>query len=76
MDTDDWYLGAFWVLSTSRQVGFGLGPIPWNRIHQYATVKRLDEEATELFVEVILAMDKAYLEWEYAEAEAKRKANE
>lgn len=75
-DTDDFYLRSFWNLSTCRQVGFGIGPIPWNFIHDYARIKKLDLEASDLFIESILAMDRVYIEWEIAEAEARRKANE
>jgi hypothetical protein len=60
-DGDDFYIAAFWALSTTRQVGFGRGCIPWNHIVEYAKVMELDEELTPMFVEVIREMDVGYL---------------
>lgn len=53
----------------------GLGAIPWTAVIQYAQIYRLDPDLTEVFCDVIRAMDKVYLEWEAEEAEKRRKAN-
>lgn len=51
---------AFWIafgeLSTTRQTGFGPGPIPYDAIRDYET--GID---SELFAIVIRSMDRAYL---------------
>lgn len=60
---DEWYLRAFWRLSTCRQIGMGVGPIPWNCIVQYADRYGLEPAVSEMFIEVVREMDSAYLKW-------------
>lgn len=60
---EGFYLSAFTDLSSCREVGFGIGPIPWRDAIHYAQFKGLDDELTELFWVVISAMDSAYLAW-------------
>lgn len=60
-DGDEFYLTAFDRLSTTRQTGFDAGRIPWDKIVHYASIKQLDAQATDMFVEVICAMDVGYL---------------
>lgn len=53
---------AFQELSTTRQMGFGLGPIPWTAINDYAW--RYGIVATDHFdhlVTFVRAMDEAWL---------------
>lgn len=57
------YMTAFHRLSTCRQVGMGLGPIPWNSIGEYATMQELDQEHTEALYYFIERMDAAFLDW-------------
>ncbi len=55
--------GAFLSLSSCRQVGMGLGPIPWTAMDRYAT--RMDLTDPDDFAEfeyLIRAMDTKYLE--------------
>jgi len=59
---DVFYLKAFFDLSTCRQSGMGLGPIPWHIIVQYAKFYQLEEDVTEAFIDVIREMDTAFLE--------------
>lgn len=56
-------LDAFWELSSERQFGFGLGPIPWSSIVAYAEFVGLDREAFFIFLRIIREMDEAYVEW-------------
>ena len=53
---------AFWDLSTERQLGFTVGPIPVSAIQDYASAKGLPSYMMVLFESVIRAMDKVYLE--------------
>jgi hypothetical protein len=55
------YLG-FVELTDSRQLGMGLGPIPWKVIHDYCEALELDEEQTEAMHHHLREMDAAYLE--------------
>jgi len=55
-----YYLG-FMELTSSRQVGFSVGPIPWLAIEQYCVMKGLDEEQTEAMHHHIIQMDTVYL---------------
>ena len=54
---------AFCDLSTTRSYGMGVGPIPWNRIMEFAAWKGLGYSNTDILVEVIRAMDTVYIEW-------------
>jgi len=60
---ESFYLGGFWRLSTERQQGMSVGPIPWSAIQAYGVAKGLDSATMGLFHEVIRSMDGVYLEW-------------
>jgi len=55
------YYLAFLRLNSSRQVGFGPGPISWLTIEQYSTVNGLDSDQREAMHHHIVEMDTAYL---------------
>ena len=67
------YLRAFRELSTTRQFGMGIGPIPWDRILLYAQWQGLDPDLTEALTVIIRCMDDVYLEWHAKDQERKRK---
>jgi hypothetical protein len=69
---DEWYLEAFRDLNTTRSVGMGLGPIPWDRAREYGLYAGLDDANMPVFLAVMQAMDSLYLEWEGKEV--KRRA--
>lgn len=54
-----WY-EDFWQLSTERQIGMGVGPIPFSAIARHVQGWRYDD--ADMFAECIKAMDTAYLE--------------
>lgn len=56
------YYSAFWRLHTDRQIGMGIGPIPWASIERYADRENMDDEELERFEVLIRAMDNVYLE--------------
>ena len=60
---DAFYLAAFWRLSTCRQIGMGLGPIPWRDIVDYGARVALDSREIEVLVKIVHVMDHAYLGW-------------
>lgn len=53
-----WY-EDFWRLSTERQIGFGIGPIPDSHIERRTAL--MGEEDAEVFEFCIRRMDEAYL---------------
>ncbi|MFZ1074804.1 MAG: hypothetical protein WAN50_00290 [Minisyncoccia bacterium] len=57
------YYDAFWELDSERQIGMGVGPIPWSSIMLYASFCCLDEFQTEQLLYFIRAMDKVYLQY-------------
>jgi hypothetical protein len=59
----DIFLQAFWDLSTCRQMGMGLGPIPWTATREYVTILGGSEEFQEDFHYLIRRIDSAYLQW-------------
>lgn len=65
------YFDAFQELSTSRQVGMGLGPIPFTAIAEYFRIYELSD--FEEFAYLIRRMDNVFLELESAEDAAKNK---
>lgn len=60
-----WYWEAFSDLTTERTPGAMGGPpshIPWRALHAYCAAHGLRGEAERSFVDVLKAMDDAYLE--------------
>jgi hypothetical protein len=58
----DEYYSAFWRLHTDRQIGMGIGQIPWTSMVNYADREEMDAEEFLRFETLIRAMDDAYLE--------------
>ena len=57
------YWNAFFQLTTDRQLGVSLGPIPWSVINAYAGRYGIaDELEFDVLVRLIRAMDGVYLE--------------
>ena len=54
---------AFMSLSNSRQFGMGVGPIPWNVIHDYCVANNLTEEQEEEMHHHIREMDSVFIEF-------------
>ena len=58
---DDFYIRAFWELSSCRQFGQFVGPVPWDKIVAYAERKQLDSAMVEVLEVVIRELDEVYL---------------
>jgi hypothetical protein len=69
----DVFLNSFWDLSTCRQMGMGLGPIPWTSIENYANILGGDESFREDFHKYIRRMDGEYLSWASESSKVKPK---
>lgn len=74
MPGDQFYIRAFWNLGSCRAIGMSLGPIPWTALVEYGTRAGLDDEAIEIFLEIMRHLDSAYLNYQEEEATKKRQA--
>lgn len=54
-------LQAFAELSTCRQLGFAVGPIPWRDLVAYGDRAGLSGDDLTLFMEVVRELDALYL---------------
>lgn len=57
----EYYISAFWSLSSCRSIGFGEGPIPWTAVREYGKMLRLGDDDFAELSEVIGALDREYL---------------
>lgn len=60
------YYTGFLDLTSCRQLGMGLGPIPMLSILEYCFFKGIEGELQEDFVWIIQRLDHKYLEWSKA----------
>ena len=58
---DEFYLRAFWELSSERQFGQAIGPIPWSKIVMYGERRNLDDSMMGVFERVVASCIKAGL---------------
>lgn len=63
-------LDAFWELSTERQMGMSIGPIPLSQAHAAADRLGLDNENHGAFIHAIREMDRLYLKHVNKKSEA------
>lgn len=54
------YIDAFWELSTERDFGYAMGPIPWSKIMEYADRAGLDAVMNRVFLKVVRELDEEY----------------
>jgi hypothetical protein len=62
------FLDAWGYLSTCRQIGMAVGPIPFHLMVWYAERRGFDQDTTDMFCEVLLEMDSAWLKKRAEEA--------
>ena len=60
------YYEAFWELSSDRQSGFGIGPIPYTSIMMYCRDWDMDDDMTVTFRALIRKMDAHFIKWNVA----------
>lgn len=58
-----WIKEAFISLSTCRQIGFGVGQIPWTALKQYTDHLELSYEEFLYFEKMIYGIDNAYVDY-------------
>ena len=56
-----WIVEAFYRMSGSRQIGFGVGPIPLTEIEAYIRLFGLLDDDIEQFYRLITALDAVYI---------------
>jgi hypothetical protein len=61
---DEFFLTAFYQLSSCRHLtSESPGPIPWDKIILYASVKELEPDVSLAFEYILREMDAGYLKW-------------
>ena len=70
----EWYFKAFWDLSTERQIGYTLGPIPASKVSEYGREHGLRDDTLVLFRDMMKELDRAYLKWVKDEQDKKRRS--
>ena len=56
------YWRAFQDLSSDRDIGMGVGPIPWTSMDAWAARNRIRGDSFERFVMILRGMDGAFME--------------
>lgn len=70
MDGDQFFMDAYWELSSCRYVA--LGPIPWTAIMEFARYVQLPVDLVPMFNRAIRALDITFLEWREKQLENKK----
>lgn len=70
------YFQHFLELTTTRAIGMGEGPIPWDKIYQYAIAWDFDWDDFCDLLHVIRAMDDVYLKFRAKEMDKKTKSSD
>lgn len=70
----EFFYDAFRELSTTRQSGFNIGPIPFTAIADYFTIYNIDGDFFD-FSSVIRRMDEAYLDMNAEDMKNRNKAD-
>lgn len=70
---EQYYLNAFYVLSSSRSIGMAAGPIPVSEILIYGQYLRDDDP--DAFLHIIQRMDSEYLKLESEESKRRMEKN-
>ena len=58
----DLYWKAFQDLSSDRDIGMGVGPIPWSAMHSWGARNRIRGDDFERLVMVLRGLDNIYME--------------
>jgi len=54
---------AFWSLSSDRQAGFAIGPIPWSSIDRFAIRHNIIGDEFDRFCALMQALDAAFRDY-------------
>lgn len=67
----EFFMKHFWVLDSERPIGWTQGRIPESKVAGYAFRLALPSDMIELFIQVILELDRDYLRWVNEQREKK-----
>lgn len=67
----DFYWRAFNDLSGDRDIGMGIGPIPWCAIHDWAVRHQVYEEDFDRLVLILRGLDAVFMERQGAKSKKK-----
>lgn len=56
------YFNAWFELDSTRAIGMGVGPIPWNAIESYCQALELGAEQKAKMHRLVRALDRVYLD--------------
>lgn len=65
LGTELFYLG-FLDLTSMRQIGMGMGPIPFLSMVEYCIIHGIDGDQREDFLWIVSRLDRKYLDWSAA----------
>jgi hypothetical protein len=58
---DEWFLEQFWLLSTCRETGFSVGPVPATAVWALTDREGLSAALARALWVAVVAMDQAFL---------------
>jgi hypothetical protein len=73
---DEFYIKAFFHLSSTRDFGFSMGPIPWTAILRYGEYYGLDRLRMDAFFRIIRSLDEFYTEHLKEEQKKRRESTD
>lgn len=65
----DFLLRDFWDLSSERQIGFSVGPIPTSKIEERAERNGFDDAMMRIYKALIRMLDSKFQKWVNSERE-------
>ena len=68
----EFFVTAFWELSTCRQLGMGEGPIPVTAIMEYGRFYDCNQEFTQDLIFYVSVLDAIYLKHQNRKTESKK----
>jgi hypothetical protein len=67
------YYSAFWDLFSDRQLGMGVGPIPYSAMRAYCLDWEMDDEQASDLKRLVRKMDHVFLEWQEKQSKKSKK---
>jgi len=59
----EFFFDSFWVLSTCRSVGMGVGPIPVTAIMEYGRFHNCNDDLMHDLIHYVMTLDQIYIEY-------------
>tara|TARA_Y100001973_G_scaffold106361_1_gene183788 strand:- start:7 stop:276 length:270 start_codon:yes stop_codon:yes gene_type:complete len=68
----EFFFDSFWVLSTCRPIGMGVGPIPVTAIMEYGRFHNCNDELMQDLIEYVMMLDQIYIKHESSKIKSKK----